>query len=115
MVRKLFDLIQSSGTNVYLPAKKTGKCTEPYAVVKEEKTELNATGKSAVVYFTVSIIVPLENYALLSDMESRIKSHLKDSSFKFKGSANRESDGDTDAYIRDLSYTAVKRVSGCVI
>ena len=109
MIKKLFDLIESCGVKAFFPAKKTGKCTEPYAVVKEEKTVSGVTGKSVTGYFTVSVIAPVESYSSLGIAEKNIKAVLKNSPFKFCGSEDRRSDEDIGAYIRDLSYTATKR------
>ena len=109
MIRKLFETLAESGVNVYFPAKKTGKCTEPYAVIKEEKTVPGTTGRSVTSHFTVSVIVPLDNYRLLSTMEKNIISILKKTPFKYRGTEERQSDDEINAYIRDLSYTVIKR------
>ena len=109
MIKKLFTVLEGAGIEVYMPAKKTGKCASPYAVIKEEKTELNATGKSVSIFFSVSVVVPLDSYGMLDEADRKVKSALKGSAFKFQGNSDEESDGEIGGYIRKLIYTAKKR------
>lgn len=108
MIKKLFSYIKSTGTDVYLPAKKTGKCTSPYAVVKEEKSEISFTGKSVYTYFSVTVIVPIENYGLLDDVCIKIRRALKNTPFKFFESKDDESGDDFNGYKRTLTFRTLK-------
>lgn len=111
MIKKLFSYLKSSGIDVYLPSKKTGKCTAPYVVVNEEKCAISQTGRSIYTYFSVSVIAPLEDYASLEETVSKVKASLKGTAFKFFGS-EADNGGDTDGYKRTLTYRGLKPM-GC--
>ncbi len=108
MIKKLFSYLKSAGIDVYLPAKKSGKCTAAYAVVKEEKSEMSLTGKSVYTYFSVTVIAPLENYNSLEELCSKVKCALKNTSFKFCESSDAESGDDFSGYKRILTYRTLK-------
>ena len=108
MIKKLFSYIKNSGVDVYMPAKKTGKCISPYAVVNEEKTELSQSDKSSYVYFSVTVAAPIENYSALDAISANIKSALRGTTFKFMGSKTANTDGSENAYKRILTYRSIK-------
>lgn len=110
MIKKLFSYINDGGVDVYLPAKKTGKCTSAYAVVNEEKCELSPSGKSAYTYFSVTVIAPLEEYGALDEVSARVKASLKGTAFKFFGSEAESAGGDANGYKRIMIYRAIKPV-----
>lgn len=108
MIKKLFSHLKSAGIDVYLPAKKSGKCTDAYAVVKEEKSEMSLTGKSVYTYFSVIAIAPLENYNSLEEITAKIKRALKGTAFKFFESNDADSGDDFSGYKRILTYRTLK-------
>lgn len=109
MIKKLYALLKQGGVKVYLSGKKFGKCTSPYAVVKEEKSQLSATGKALCVYFSVTAVAPIENYGALEETGIKIRKALSASSFKLIESADDEADGDLNGYIRKFTYFAYKK------
>ena len=108
MIKKLFSYIKNCGVDVYMPAKKTGKCTSPYAVVNEEKSELSQSGKSSYIYFSVTVIAPLEDYSSLDEVSAKVKSSLKGTAFRFMGSETSEAGGSENGYKRKLLYRIIK-------
>jgi len=108
MIKKLFSYLKAVGIDVYLPSKKSGKCTAAYAVVKEEKSEKSLTGKSVYTYFTVTVIAPLENYNALENTCKKVKQSLKGTAFKFFESEDSESGDDFNGYKRTLTYRTLK-------
>lgn len=110
MIKKLFSNLKSGGVDVYLPAKKTGKCTSAYAVVNEDKCELSASGRSSYTYFSVTVIAPLEDYASLDEISARVKASLKGTAFKFFGSEAEDAGGGANGYKRILKYRVIKPV-----
>jgi len=110
MVKKLFSLLEKNGIAVYLPAKMPGRCTEPYATVNEDKTELAKTGSGAYTYFTVSVMSPVESYASLDELQKKVTAALRGSCFKFLGSETEETGGDAVCYKRTLTYRVLKRI-----
>lgn len=110
MIKKLFSYLKGGGVDVYLPAKKPGKCTSAYAVAKEEKCELSTSGRCSYIYFSVTVFAPLEDYASLEETTARVKASLKGTAFKFFGSEGADSGGDANGYKRILTYRAIKPV-----
>ena len=110
MTRKLFTYLKKGGADVYMPAKKTGKCTSPYVVINEEKREPSPSGKSDYVYFTIEIIAPLENYSSLDKLTSTVKTALNGTPFKFIESHSGEPEGNTNSYKRIMTYRAIKPI-----
>lgn len=108
-VKKLFNLIKESGVEAYLPAKKTGKCTDVYAVVSREASLPTVTGRGLGVSFTVKIAAPLDRYGDLCEAETKIMSALAETPFKFEGSGGDEVDGENGAYVRTLTFSAFRR------
>lgn len=108
MIKKLFSYLKSSGIDVYLPAKKTGKCTSPYAVINQDKSEISRTGRGLYVYYSVSVIVPLTDYNALEELTAKVRNVLKNTSFKFYGSETKVAGKDYDGYKRTLTYRILK-------
>lgn len=108
MIKKLFSLIESKGIEVYMPAKKTGKCASAYAVVKEEKSELCHTGRGINTYFAITIVAPLSNYASLEETTAAVKAALKGSAFTFCSSKAEGDGADEEGYKRVLTYRVLK-------
>ena len=110
MVIRLFNTLKDSGFDVYFPAKKPGKCTSPYIVVKEEKAEVGITGKSLCTHFSVIVVTPVDNYNSLSETISQVKGALKNSPFKFLSSETDEVNDD-DGYVGTMTYQAIKKMN----
>ena len=108
MVKKLFKKLKDNGFDVYFPAKKPGKCTTPYIVVKEEKAEVGITGKSLCTRFSVIVVAPGDNYNLLGETLSQVKAALKNSPFKFLSSETDEVKDD-DGYVSTMTYQTIKK------
>ncbi len=112
MIKKLFSHVEGKGVEVYLPAKKTGKCTSAYAVVSEDKTELSRTGRGLYTYFNVTVVAPLSNYASLDETAAAVKSALKGTAFTFCESKAADGGADEEGYKRILTYRVLKPL-GC--
>lgn len=111
MIKKLFDYLKTAELDTYLPAKKTGKCTHPYTVIDEEKSEIGLTGRCVYAYYTVTVVSPIDNFSLLEETVSKVKAALKEAPFRFDGSSSTTIDENTGGYYRVLNYHAIKPIS----
>ncbi len=110
MIKKLFSALEGAGAEVYLPAKKQGKCTAPYVVVNLEKTEPSKTGRGIYSFFSVSLFAPTDNFAALDELHSRVCNSLKGSPFVFIGCDAEPTGGETDSYKRVLNFRTLKKL-----
>lgn len=112
MIKKLFSYLKDAGIDTYLPAKKNGKCTHPYAVVDEEESIPGLTGRCIHSHYTVTVVVPLERFALLDETSGKVKAALKGTSFRFDGNGGTTANENTGGYSRVLNYRVIKPM-GC--
>ena len=112
MIKKLFAYLKNAEIDTYLPARKDGKCTSPYAVINEEKSEPGLTGRCLYTYFTVTVVAPADNYSALDQTVSKVRSALKGTQFRFDGSESAEVNENIQGYCRVLNYRVIKPM-GC--
>ena len=112
MIKKLFSYLKNAGIDTYLPAKKTGKCTHPYAVIEEDGCEPGLTGRCIHSRYTVTVVAPLESYAMLDETSNKAKAALRGTAFRFDGSEATTTNENNDSYSRVLNYRVIKPM-GC--
>ncbi len=110
MIKKLYRLLKDGGVNVYLPAKKEGKCSAPYAVVDTSREDITDTGRATQCTFTISLFAPLNSYGELDNMQKTVLSALKDTPFRFTGSDTEEAGGEVDSYKRVLTFRCIRKL-----
>lgn len=110
MVKKLFSILKSAGIAVYLPAKKAGSCTSPYAVVDTGRFTPSETGKGVRCSFTVSLFAPLDAFGELDVIQKTVLDAVKGTPFRFDGCDTEDAGGEMDSYKRVLAFRALKKL-----
>lgn len=110
MLKRLFSILKDAGVNVYLPAKKEGKCVSPYAVVDTGRETVSETGKATQCTFSVSLFAPLDSFRELDNMQKAVLGAVKGTPFRFDGCDTEEAGGEVDSYKRVLTLRALKKL-----
>lgn len=74
----LFDKLQECGFKVYSPGVKTGECTSPYIVIKLDGSTQHPNFSSSLVYYSVMLFIPKNQYSKLEKILDTVKKALKE-------------------------------------
>ena len=72
----IFSTLSDNGIEVYPPATRNGKCTNPYVVLKKGGSNKIFGYSSKRDYYLFMLYVPRTQYSILSDFEAAVKSIL---------------------------------------
>lgn len=73
----IFTTLTEKGIDVYPPATKTGECTSPYVVIKDEGVSKFQQYSSTVNYYSLLCYVPKGDYSTLKPFVDQIKGIAK--------------------------------------
>lgn len=73
----IFLHLQSEGFDVYSPGMKTGECTSPYLVVKNDGSSKHIAFSTDVDLYAVLCYVPKEKYSSLEPLVQRVKKSMR--------------------------------------
>lgn len=73
----IFLHLQSEGFDVYSPGMKTGECTSPYLVVKNDGSSKHIAFSTDVDLYAVLCYVPKEKYSSLEPLVQRVKESMR--------------------------------------
>lgn len=73
----IFLHLKSEGFDVYSPGMKTGECTSPYVVVKNDGSSKHIAFSTDVDLYAVLCYVPKEKYSSLEPMVQRVKKSMR--------------------------------------
>ena len=97
MFNEIYNTLKAADINVYMPAIKQGKCTEPFCVVTNGATD----GSDVIV--DVEVYVPVEKYSLLETTVNSIITALESTAVLVSISADTIASG-IRAHKRTLKY-----------
>lgn len=73
----IFTHLKESGFDVYSPGIKTGECTSPYVVVKNDGSSKHASFSTDVDLYAVMCYVPQKSYSTLEPFVQSVKRAMK--------------------------------------
>lgn len=73
----IFLHLKSEGFDVYSPGMKTGECTSPYLVVKNDGSSKHIAFSTDVDLYAVLCYVPKEKYSSLEPLVQRVKKSMR--------------------------------------
>ena len=74
----IFTYLKKSGFDVYSPGMKTGECTSPYVVVKNDGSSKHASFSTDTDFYAVMCYVPRDAYSKLEPMIQSVKKAMKE-------------------------------------
>jgi hypothetical protein len=73
----IFTHLKNAGFDVYSPGMKTGECTSPYLVVKNDGSSKHIAFSTDVDLYAVLCYVPKEKYSSLEPLVQKVKELMK--------------------------------------
>lgn len=73
----IFKALKAGGMNVYSPGIKSGECTEPYIVVKNDGSNAHLSFSTDVDLYAIMCYVPKQEYSKLEPYVQETKKLLK--------------------------------------
>ena len=73
----IFTHLKNAGLDVYSPGMKTGECTSPYLVVKNDGSSKHIAFSTDVDLYAVLCYVPKEKYSSLEPLVQKVKELMK--------------------------------------
>ena len=73
----IYIYLKESGLDVFSPGIKTGDCTSPYIVVKNDGLTEHTTFSSDIELYAVMCYVPKQNYSMLEPLVQKVKKVMK--------------------------------------
>ena len=73
----IFMHLKAAGFEVYSPGMKTGDCTSPYLVVKNDGSSKHIAFSTDVDLYAVMCYVPRDKYSSLEPLVQRVKNSMK--------------------------------------
>lgn len=70
--------LKSKGNEVYSPGMKTGDCTSPYIVVKNDGSSVHPSFSTDIDLYSIMCYVPKESYSSLEPLVQKIKADMKE-------------------------------------
>lgn len=74
----IFSHLQKAGFDVYSPGIKTGECTSPYLVVKNDGSSKHVSFSTDVDLYAVMCYVPKDKYSALEPLVQKVKNSMKE-------------------------------------
>lgn len=73
----IFLHLKRDGFDVYSPGVKTGECTKPYVVIKNDGSSQHTSFSTDVDLYAVMVYVPKQAYSELEPMVQKVKASMK--------------------------------------
>lgn len=70
--------LKAKGHNIYSPETKTGECTSPYIVVKNDGSSKHTSFSTDVDLYAVMVYVPKQEYSKLEPLVQQVKRDMKE-------------------------------------
>lgn len=109
---QLYLFLKSKGFSVFSPGQKTGKCTEPYIVVKYEGANQHLSYSTDDDTYTIYCYVPKFKYSLLDGLIRSVKKAMKEMFPQFIPSgfiAGSIYEEDIEAHVANIEYQNHKK------
>lgn len=110
---KVFRVLKKNSVDVYAPATKQGECKKRYAVLKNDGSSQIGSLSSQVVYYTVMLYVPRNEYSSLERFKKEVSGIFAKELFPLlmpTGAENPDFYDDTiKAHMATLTYRVNKR------
>ncbi len=74
----LYQHLKDNGFDVYMPAIKSGECTSPYIVIKNDGGTKHSSFSSNVDLYSIMCYVPKQSYSKLEPLVQSVKTAMKD-------------------------------------
>lgn len=110
---KIYRVLKKNSVDVYAPASKVGECKKRYAVLKNDGTSQIGSLSSQVVYYTIMLYVPKNEYSSLERFKSEVADIVDRELFPLLMSTGAENpdfyDDTVKAHMATLTYKVNKR------
>lgn len=77
MLKKIYDVLNGAGIDVYFPGVHEGDCVSPYVVVKSGGTMSLISVSSERPLYTIMCYVPADMYSSLEILRDLVKNEIK--------------------------------------
>ena len=73
----IFSHLKNAGFDVYSPGIKTGECTSPYLVIKNDGSSKHVSFSTDVDLYAIMCYVPKQEYSTLEPLVQKVKKSMK--------------------------------------